>query len=131
MGRNERSEARSLSIADPLNAAMLESLDAPEAALAQLHREHASSGAGNPNRRRDIGLWAGYFGDPVLALDAMRAAIEENGTQMIYVWLPQLAPMRRLPEFESYMREIGLVTYWQEYDWPPFCQPDERDFECK
>jgi hypothetical protein len=54
---------------------MLASADAPEAALVELHREYASSGAGNPGRRRDIGLWAGHFGDHALALEAMRAAI--------------------------------------------------------
>ena len=42
---------------------------------------------------------------------------------MAYVWLPQLAPMRRLPEFKAYMREIGMVAYWQEYGWPDFCRP--------
>jgi hypothetical protein len=112
---------------------MLESLDDPKRALEQLHRELESTVDGDPNRRRDIGLWAGVFGDPVLALEAMRAAIGEQGGQMPYIWLPQLAQMRRLPEFETFMREIGMVTYWQEYGWPPFCHRldvDAHDFEC-
>ena len=33
-------------------------------------------------------------------------------------WLPQLAPMRQLPEFKTFMREIDMVVYWQEYGWP-------------
>jgi hypothetical protein len=39
--------------------------------------------------------------------------------------------MRRLPGFKTYMREIGMVAYWQEYGWPPFCRSlGEHDFEC-
>ena len=40
--------------------------------------------------------------------------------------------MRRLPEFKAYMRELGMVAYWEKYHWPPFCQPlDQHDFECR
>ena len=61
----------------------------------------------------------------------MRAAVNEQGGQTAYLWLPQLAPMRRLPEFKEYMRDIGMVAYWQEYGWPTFCrQLDVHDFEC-
>jgi hypothetical protein len=29
------------------------------------------------------------------------------------------------------MRDIGIVAYWEEYAWPPFCRPlDAHDFEC-
>ena len=132
VGRSELDEARALTIADPLNAAMLESLDDPQQALAKLRSAYAATVPGNPNRRRDIGLWAGHLGDAVLALDAMGAAIGERGNQIAYAWLPQLAPMRRLPEFKAYMRDIGMVAYWQEYGWGDFCQPlGEHDFECE
>ena len=131
VGRNELAEARTIRTADPLNAAMLASLDAPEEALAQLRRDYAATAAGNPNRRRDISLWAGHFGDPALALEAMRAAIDEQGGQMVYIWLPQLAAMRKLPAFKAYMHDIGMVAYWNEYGWPPFCRRlGEHDFEC-
>jgi len=44
---------------------------------------------------------------------------------------PQLAEMRRLPEFMAYLREIGMVDYWKEYGWPDICHPlGENDFEC-
>ena len=103
---------------------MLASLDTPDQALAELRRAYEASGAGDPNQRRNIGLWAGYFGNPVLAFTAMRAAIDEQGGLAAYLWLPQLAEMRRLPEFKAYMREIGMVAYWQKYDWPRrFCRP--------
>jgi len=74
---------------------------------------------------------AGHFGDPVLALDALRAAVDEQGGQMVYAWLPQLAAMRRLPEFKAYARDIGLVAYWHQYGWPPGCRPlTGEGFEC-
>jgi TolB-like protein len=131
VGRNELDRARDIGIADPFNAAMLASVDTPEEARGELRRAYDATVAGNPNRRRDIGLWAGHFGDPALALEAMRAAIDEQSGQMQYVWLPQLAPMRRLPEFKAYLRDIGMVAYWQKYGWPPVCRRlDERDFEC-
>ena len=62
----------------------------------------------------------------------MRAAIDEQGAQIAYLWLPQLAPMRRLPEFKTYMREIGMVAYWQEYGWPTPSAGRwvQHDFEC-
>ncbi len=110
---------------------MLANLDAPEKARAELRSAFSATVDGNPNRRRDIGLWAGHFGDPMLALDAMRAAIDEQGSQTVYLWLPQLAPMRRLPEFKTFMRDIGMVEYWQEYGLPSFCrQADGNDFVC-
>ena len=132
LGRSEPAEAAATGASDPLNAAMLANLEKPAQALERLQREHAAAGAGNPNRYRDIGLWAGFFGDPELALAAMSDAINEQGGLMSYIWLPQLAPMRRLPEFKDFMREIGMVAYWQEYDWPEdFCRPlSEHDFEC-
>jgi TolB-like protein/DNA-binding winged helix-turn-helix (wHTH) protein len=132
IGRDQLAEAAAIGSTDPLNTAMLASLDDPAGALAHLHREHEATGTGNPNRRRDIGLWAGHFGDAALAFEAMRAAIDEQGGQMVYVWLPQLAQMRRLPEFKAYLREIGMVDYWKEYGWPDICRElNEDDFECE
>ena len=76
--------------------------------------------------------YVGFSYGTRLALTAMRAAIDEQSAQTAYLWLPQLAEMRRLPEFKAYMREIGMVAYWQKYGWPQrFCQPlNEHDFAC-
>jgi len=131
VGHGELAKASGLPVDDALNRAMLDGLNAPAAALAELRRANDAIGAGSPIGRRDIGLWAGHFGDPELALDAMRASIDEQSAQMVYVWLPQLAEMRHLPEFKAYLREIGMVDYWKEYGWPEICRPLGRDdFEC-
>jgi TolB-like protein/DNA-binding winged helix-turn-helix (wHTH) protein/Tfp pilus assembly protein PilF len=131
VGRDQVAEARTIQIDDDLNAGMLASLDAPQRALAALREALAAEGS--PVRRRDIGLWAGHFGDPQLALDAMRSAIEEQGGQVVYVWLPQLAAMRRLPGFAAYMHDIGMVEYWQRHGWPANCRPHggARGVECE
>jgi TolB-like protein len=133
VGYGELAKARELAIVDALNVAMLANLDDPEQALTELHHAYAGSMPGNTNRRRDIALWAGHFGDAQLAFAALRSAVDEWSAQMAYAWLPQLAPMRRLPDFEEYMREIGMVKYWQEYGWPTeFCRPlAGDDFECR
>ncbi len=133
VGRDELDQARAYPIGDPLNASMLESLNDPQQALAKLSHAYAyaASVPGDPNRLRDISLWSGYFGDPVLALDSMRAATDERAVLIAYAWLPQLADMRRLPEFKTLLRDIGMVTYWQEYGWGDFCRRlGEHDFEC-
>jgi TolB-like protein/DNA-binding winged helix-turn-helix (wHTH) protein/tetratricopeptide (TPR) repeat protein len=134
VGRKQLAAASTLGISDPLNASMLASLEAPDRdrALGELRSAYDSMRKGNPNVARTIGLWAGHFGDPMLALAAMRAAIDEQSAQATYLWLPQLTAMRRLPEFNAYMREIGLVDYWREYGWPEFCREraDGHDFEC-
>jgi hypothetical protein len=131
IGHDELDEARGITIADPLSAAMLASLDDSQQALAKLRRALFDTVPSDTTRRRDISLWAGHFGDPHLALAALRAAADERGVQMAYAWLPQLAPMRRLPEFKAYLLDIGMVDYWKAYGWPDFCQPlGERDFAC-
>ena len=138
VGREDLASARAMSIDDPFNVAMLESLDAPEQALAELSRAYSAATQGNTSHSsdlathlRDIALWAGHFGDAAFALDVLRAAGDQWSPQITYAWLPQLAEMRRLPEFKEYMREVGMVAYWQEYGWPPFCEPtDQHDFEC-
>ncbi len=120
VGRKDFAAARAVPIDDPLNLAMLASLDSPEDALAELRGAYAVAATGKPIHGRDIALWAGHFGDAALALEAMRAATDERSNQIVYAWLPQLSSMRRLPEFKMYMRDIGMVDYWREYGWPDF-----------
>ena len=131
VARNEIAKARALALTDSLDIAMLASIDEPQQARVQLQQAFAGTSPGNPRRRRNIATWAGYFEDPVLALDAMRAAIDEQAGSAAFLWYPQLADMRQLPEFKEYLREIGIVDYWKEYGWPDICHPlGEKKFEC-
>jgi TolB-like protein/DNA-binding winged helix-turn-helix (wHTH) protein len=132
IGRKDFAKVRSLSIDDPFNAWMLDSLETPERARAELLRAYDANGPDNPNRYMDIALWAGHFGDHGLAFAAARKMADAGGGRMAYVWLPQFEPIRRLPEFKAYLSEIGMVEYWHEYGWPTeFCRPlAGDDFEC-
>jgi TolB-like protein/DNA-binding winged helix-turn-helix (wHTH) protein len=131
VGRNELEHARAIPAAGPINAAMIATLGDPPTALRELHRLYAATVAGNPVNRRNVGLWAGYFGDAALALDAMHSAVAEQPGQVVYLWLPQLMEMRQLPAFKAFLREIGIVAYWQEYGWPAICRPVANgDFTC-
>lgn len=132
VGHGEFEAARAITADDEFNAEMLASLDHSTDAIDRLHRAYAASARGNPNHRLYLGIWAGHFGDATLAFEALRAAIDEQGGLMIYIWLPQLAEMRQMPQFKEYLHEIGMVEYWKEYGWPPLCQPlDDDDFECR
>ncbi|HWN36865.1 MAG TPA: hypothetical protein VNP02_00115, partial [Gammaproteobacteria bacterium] len=98
---------------------------------AKLRRAYEATVPGDPNQRRDIGLWAGHYGDSKFAFEAMRAATEERAVLIAYAWLPQLADMRKLPEFKTYLREIGMVDYWKDYGFPDICREvGEDDFKC-
>ena len=132
IGRKDLDAARAMPIADTFNVAVLAMLDTPSQALVYLHRAFEDNGPDDPNRYYDIGLWAGHFGDTALAFKAMRAAADAGGGRMAYMWLPQLEPVRRLPEFKAYMREVGMVEYWETYGWPTFCRPlGQHDFACE
>lgn len=132
VGRNELERARAIPAAGPINAAMIASLDNPQSALRELHRFYADPvAAGPPLNRRDIASWAGHFGDPELAFAAMRSVVTEASGRTLYLWAPQLKEMRQLPEFKAFLRDIGIVAYWEEYGWPAICRPLEGDdFEC-
>ncbi len=131
ISRDEIDQARAIPIADPLDAKMLASLDARDLALAHLRGALATHDPDIPNGYIDIGLWAGHFGDAALAFQAMREMANAGGGRMAYVWMPQLEAMRALPEFEAYLRDVGMVAYWQEHGWSPICEPlDGPDFKC-
>jgi hypothetical protein len=131
VGRNELEEARAIPTSDPINAAMIANLDSPQAALLELRRLFGATEAASANGLRTIGLWAGHFGDPLLAFDAIRSAVTEQGGQAAYLWLPQLKEMRQLPEFKGFLRDIGIVEHWKRYGWPDVCRPlGNDDFRC-
>jgi hypothetical protein len=82
-----------------------------------------------------ISVLAAYFGDPDFALDAQEKKRISNdlvgtgGNRLI--WLPIMHEVRQLPRFKKFVREIGLVDYWNEFGWPDLCRPtDDGDFVC-
>ncbi|MEP7313473.1 MAG: hypothetical protein ABI859_12890 [Pseudomonadota bacterium] len=120
-----------------INGAALKYLDDPPAALRELHRL-----IDEPGIQREmytlaaLGLWAAYFGDDTLALDALRRT-QRSGVTIeswgISLWRPVMKGVRRLAGFKDLLREQGLVDYWRKSgNWGEFCKPvGADDFECR
>ena len=72
-------------------------------------------------------LWASYYGDGELALEAMR-----RSPDLWSFWIPLHAHLRETGEFKEIVQDMGLVDYWREHGWNDFCQPvGDDDFECR
>ena len=47
------------------------------------------------------------------------------------IWGPDYAGYRRSPQFDNYIRQSGVLDYWQETGFPPQCRAaGEGGFEC-
>ena len=66
------------------------------------------------------------------AMEALEYANHLDSTGLFQVWLPVMREVRQLPRFKEFVREIGLVDYWNKFGWPDlYCRPlDNGDFEC-
>jgi len=108
-----------------------EHVDSPEEGLAELHRLFSSEDNLDTGSLSFMACWAAYFGDPEFAMDAMEKGINIEASGLIDYWLPVFHEVRQLPRFKEYVREIGLVDYWNEFGWPDLCRPvGDDDFEC-
>jgi len=47
-----------------------------------------------------------------------------------FLWVPEAAPMRRLPGFADLAEALGLMSYWKQYGWPDDCRPVSDDLQC-
>ena len=103
----------------------------PEEGLAELRRMYTGSETLSSSENLYISLWAAYFGDPEFAMDAIEKGIDINSGGLFVIWYPAMREVRQLPRFKEFVREIGLVDYWNEFGWPDICQPvGDDDFEC-
>jgi len=108
-----------------------EHLDSPEEGLAELRLFYSEDSNLSENDITNISLWAAYFGDPEFAMDAMEKGIRINATGVFKIWLPVMREVRQLPQFKEFVRELGLVDYWNRFGWPDLCRPvGDDDFEC-
>ena len=141
MGTGDRDEIRRLidtaeKLSDPgapIHGAMVAFLDKPQDGLAELKRLYADPHNAVPLIRDVISSWAAYFGDPDLALAAIKDtfSVGTSYTNPRIFWLPLFSDMRKLPGFKDFVRERGLVVYWREFGWGDFCHPvGDNDFEC-
>ena len=115
----------------PINAAARAHFDAPDEALAALRDLYADDANDDLRRGRDRRLGR------ALRRSAFRVRSDARGDREQFTELlrdcgvPVMAPVRRLPEFKSLVREVGLPEYWNEFGWPEICrQLGGDDFEC-
>jgi len=116
---------------DSIFDAAKEHLNSPEEGLAELRRIYSNNGNLTSAKFIEISVWAAYFGDPEFAMDALKKAIRINATVLYAVWSPVTQETRHLPRFKEFIKEIGLVDYWNKFGWPDLCRPlGDVDFEC-
>jgi TolB-like protein/DNA-binding winged helix-turn-helix (wHTH) protein len=99
------------------------SLDDPPRALADLRRHYEEAiHSGVSGQLIPVALYASLLGDQTLALNALRA-VGATTQSLFPIWRPALSEVRRLPGFEEFVRDVGLVDYWRASgDWGEFCR---------
>jgi TolB-like protein len=116
--------------------AMARFLEDPEAGRAEVRRRAAVELARKDRNNVDtsvLAIWAGYYGEPEIALQFLRAIQMSAGAAILprTAWRPVFREMRKLPAFKDFVREMGLVDYWRDYGWSDFSRPaGDDDFEC-
>jgi TolB-like protein len=117
---------------DALLKSMYELRKRPADARAELRRQYEIQPRVLAASR--VALWAGVFGDPELAVAALREDkdLDRRRITAMAMWRPVMAGARRLPEFKLLVREWGLVDYWKQYGWGDHCKPvGADDFQCQ
>ncbi|NHJ87641.1 MAG: hypothetical protein FK734_19425 [Asgard group archaeon] len=60
----------------------------------------------------------------------MEKAYTGHPLSLVFVWFPVMHEVRQLPRFKEFVKEIGLVDYWNKFGWPDFChQLENGDFK--
>jgi hypothetical protein len=106
-------------------------LDSPKDGLADLHRLYNEKNNLDASTLQEYSEWAAYFGDTDFALDTIAQASKYNAEAISYLWTPVMKNVRQTPRFKKFVREIGLVDYWNKFGWPDMCHKlDNGDFVC-
>ena len=131
-GEQAREIVRNDLISNPLYTTVLSDTATVEKSLSELRGFYVDDAYATPFGRINIAALAAFLGDQQLAMRAIKASLDESTVPVIMIWQPVFREVRQLDEFKAYMREIGLVAYWQQYGWPDLCKPiGEDDFECE
>lgn len=65
-----------------------------------------------------------------LAVQLLRASLQDVWTSLFWVWLPVFDETRRLDSFKNLLNESGLPGFWRTRGWPKVCQPAGAGFDC-
>jgi TolB-like protein len=107
-------------------------VESPEQGLTAVHDQYAAAEPDrSPGSLVSFGVYAAYFGDPEFAFERVADATRINKQNALHFWLPSMREVRQLPQFKAFIREIGLVDYWNEFGWPTICRRvGAADFDC-
>jgi TolB-like protein/DNA-binding winged helix-turn-helix (wHTH) protein len=62
-------------------------------------------------------------GDPAKILDGLRKTRARSySTWDLLIWTRDLPALRRAPAFQEYLRESGILEYWNVHGFPPQCR---------
>lgn len=112
--RSAREVADSISSEQPVPAAVYRALQNPGAdhtAARQALRTWLHDPSFNPRDAQPIALQLGAY-------DLVRPA---QGS-FFALWLPDFPEYRRSPEFQTFVRTMGLDDYWRAHGFPPQCR---------
>ncbi|MGB5629007.1 MAG: hypothetical protein WBM57_06555 [Woeseiaceae bacterium] len=54
-----------------------------------------------------------------------------RGNDWMELWLPETKPLRDHPRFQNLLQNAGLISYWDEYGWPPQCARNGEAITCR
>ncbi len=54
-----------------------------------------------------------------------------TGNDWMELWLPETKPLRDHPRFQDLLQNAGLISYWDEYGWPPQCARNGEAITCR
>jgi adenylate cyclase len=115
----------------PIYDTVKEHLDTPTKGLTELRRLFANGGDLSSGEFFQISMAAAYFGDTELAMEAVEKGFEIESSGLFFTWTPVMHKVRQTPRFKKFIRENGLVDYWNKFGWPDICHKlDNGDFEC-
>lgn len=110
---------------------VLELYDDPAAAIAELESMRTRLASLTPAQQLNAAFFAAYFSREELAMDFLEAGLRANSASLYVIWLPVLSEVRRAERFKAFLRERGVVDYWEEHGWPDVCAPSAETFSCR
>ncbi|MEZ5956474.1 MAG: winged helix-turn-helix domain-containing protein [Hyphomonadaceae bacterium] len=121
--RSAREVAASISTEQPVPVAVYRALQNPEdnnAAAQQALREWLRDPEFNPRDAQPIALQLGAYD-----------LVQPRQGSFFPLWLPDFPEYRRSPEFQRFVRTMGLDAYWRAHGFPPQCRAVSVDgFDC-
>jgi TolB-like protein/Tfp pilus assembly protein PilF len=105
------------------NAAKTRALAVLDAYLAKAHEQVSGT----------IPVVLVRLGQPRRALELVRTTrLGDSSDFFALMWSPAGKPMRALPEFPAFLKEVGFVEMWDKYGAPDLCRKtDKGEYVCQ